>query len=76
MPEARARKGYMFRKNLALTKCIGVLDRFMADKGESSVELVRPAPIKARDPFLKLMLESSLKTWRQIGVQLGRVGRS
>lgn len=32
-------------------KCVGVFDKFFADKGESSLELAKFVPIKARDPI-------------------------
>lgn len=42
---------YNPQKEKSTNKCTELLDGFVTDKEESILELVMPAPIKARDPF-------------------------
>lgn len=50
-------------------KCVRVLDRFVLNKEESSLELPMPILIKGRDPFLRISKKIgptvSLETGRQ-----------
>lgn len=46
LPRTEARRGYVTMGMLFWVKCIRVLDRVVADKEESLLELVMPIPIK------------------------------
>lgn len=42
-------------------KSMGVLDLFIGDKEESSLEIDIPTPVKVRDPFFRI--QKNVGTW-------------
>lgn len=54
LPRAGARGSDVVMGILFSAKFLGVLDKFVVDKQESSLELTEPIPVKVRDLFSRI----------------------